>query len=746
MQQRIRWLSLAVLAVACLSAPVSGQAADPLYIRQWLGVGNWADLAADRQVLDSGDLPFEGRMTRGRLWTVVTARDDGFVDLNVLGPTSPETALAHVYLFSDQEKPYRLLIGCDDRARVYLNGKLIGQAKRAGAWKPDQETLNLTLAKGWNRLLIRVESEAALFGFSARVTLPDGRPATLKTSVPVPPELADEPQLKKPLSAEDVSELLELLDSRINAAAYQAGRMVRTWEEEGPALHRGYAAARTCARAYVESLHLVLATLPAARNEKDEAARREKAEQARQQLLAAAVAGPQPLVERTRAFLDQARRGERLWEMVRFAATTAHQAGRQAAEVDQALVAARSLLTAVAAEYLRPSLLDERTLACRTAEVTVQLSAREDGSPLSEAEISVEQLSHEFVFGGNLFAWGQFPNQEDEKRYREQFVRLFNAAVVPMYWSLTEPAEGRLDYTRDTRGLPGPELIIQWCRSRGLRVEAGPILAGGIFPAWLSGKSPDDLAKLVEAHVRETVGRFKGQVDVWDLCNDSYPTLSVGRLRLPVSYVVAWARQADPQAGLRLSHTAPHAIITAWQLNARQPFGLTGVQWNARQEGGAWSMLETESQLDRLRTNKCPTWIGRVMIPGAARDEELQARQVEAFYRTAFAHPAVRGVTWWDLSDRFAQGGAPGGLLRKDLTPKPAYQVLDRLINGQWRTRTQGLADGRGKFTFRGYFGRYRLRAVLSDGLPAVWEFDLSSDGPRDIELTYPPPPPAESK
>jgi hypothetical protein len=741
MRRVILGLFRATILAVCFGLPAAGQTAEtPLHIRQWLGVGNWANLAPDRQVVASGDLAFEGCMTMGRLWTVVGARQDGFVDLNVLGPTGNETALAHVYLFSEETKEYRLLLGCDDTAVVFLNGKKAGEAKSSGSWKADQETLKITLAKGWNRLLVRVWSESGQFGFSARLTLPDGRPVALKTSTDVPKDLAEDRQLKRQLRAEDVSELLELLEARVNSTAFQAGRLVRSWDEEGPALDRGYETARARARSYVETLRQVLEALPAAKDEKAEAARRQRAEAARNALLSAAEAGPRQLVDRTQAFLDQARRAERLWDMVRFAAITAYEAGRQAADVDQTLVTARSLLTAVAAEYLRSPLLDERILANRTAEFTLRLIDRETGRPLDEAEVTAEQLGHEFAFGGNLFAWGQFPDPEDERRYREQFARLFNTAVVPMYWSLIEPVEGQADYTRDRHGLPGPELIIHWCRSQGLRVEASPIVAAGLYPPWLADKSPEDTRRLVEAHLRETVDRFRGQVNVWEPGSEAAPSFTINRQKLLVSQMVSWVRDADGQAEVHLSHSAPHALLTAWQAHGKEPFGLTGVQWNVRQARGAMSMADFESQLDRFRSYKCPVWLNRVMIPGPARSEQLQAEQVEMFYRTAFAHPMVRGITWWDLSDRFAQAGAPGGLLRADLSPKPAYHVLDRLINKQWRTPARGTADERGSFTFRAYFGRYRLRISPADGNPpAVWDLDLSSDGPRTLELTYPP-------
>ncbi len=70
----------------------------------------------------------------------------------------------------------------------------------------------------------------------------------------------------------------------------------------------------------------------------------------------------------------------------------------------------------------------------------------------------------------------------------------------------------------------------------------------------------------------------------------------------------------------------------------------------------------------------------------------------------------MRGITWWDLCDE-GSWLPGGGLLRKDMTPKPAYDALRRLIRETWHTRTEGKTDAEGRLTFRGFFGRYMLVA-----------------------------------
>ena len=97
--------------------------------------------------------------------------------------------------------------------------------------------------------------------------------------------------------------------------------------------------------------------------------------------------------------------------------------------------------------------------------------------------------------------------------------------------------------------------------------------------------------------------------------------------------------------------------------------------------------------------------------PTTPEGEERQAREVVLHYKTLLAHPAVQGITWWDLSD----GGwlnAPAGLLRRDQSCKPAYTELLKLVKGEWwYPPTRLTTDANGQFTFNGFLGEYELSA-----------------------------------
>ena len=56
-----------------------------------------------------------------------------------------------------------------------------------------------------------------------------------------------------------------------------------------------------------------------------------------------------------------------------------------------------------------------------------------DGAPLANATVRIEQTRHTFLFGANIFMLGGFPTPEENRRYEETYLRLFNYATVPFY-------------------------------------------------------------------------------------------------------------------------------------------------------------------------------------------------------------------------------------------------------------------------------------------------------------------------
>ena len=119
------------------------------------------------------------------------------------------------------------------------------------------------------------------------------------------------------------------------------------------------------------------------------------------------------------------------------------------------------------------------------------------------------------------------------------------------------------------------------------------------------------------------------------------------------------------------------------------------------------------ARLDMMAKTGKPIHVSEVTISATGtepRDRQIQAILARNIYRCWFAHPATMGVTWWNTVDGGGVSGEPlvSGLFTRDLQRKPAYEALDELINGEWRTSVKlPVADG--KVAFRGFRGDYRL-------------------------------------
>ena len=122
------------------------------------------------------------------------------------------------------------------------------------------------------------------------------------------------------------------------------------------------------------------------------------------------------------------------------------------------------------------------------------------------AEVKVKQVSHDFVFGANIFNFNQLGTIERNRKYKELFGSLFNSATVAFYWKKFEMEPNRPRYREeywDTEEYwnqvkepntephwrrPAPDPIIDFLESKGIKIHGHPIIWGITswhHPEWL---------------------------------------------------------------------------------------------------------------------------------------------------------------------------------------------------------------------------------------------------------------------
>ena len=138
--------------------------------------------------------------------------------------------------------------------------------------------------------------------------------------------------------------------------------------------------------------------------------------------------------------------------------------------------------------------------------------------------------------------------------------------------------------------------------------------------------------------------------------------------------------------------------------------------------------------MDLYTTLGKPLQITEVTVPAYSwepEDEQLQAEILEQLYTLWFSHPGVEQIIYWNMVDGYAHLWDPdpvkirasqgdmtlgenyyyGGLLRFDMTPKPAYFAIRRLFEEVWHTELSLRSDELGNAHFRGFYGDYEISA-----------------------------------
>jgi endo-1,4-beta-xylanase len=390
----------------------------------------------------------------------------------------------------------------------------------------------------------------------------------------------------------------------------------------------------------------------------------------------------------------------------------------------------RSQLTLTAREK---QLLDgaaERINQYRKGNSTIYV-VDSDGKPLSNAIINVEMLNHDFLFGCNSFRIDRCGSDKLDKAYEDAFAGLFNYATLPFYWS----GYGNIRGGRDIDGL---KYIAEWAQAHNIKTKGHPLVwASHMVPDRLPGDI-NKLDKVVEEHITDVTKEFDGLIDFWDVINEPVVASSVDnpigkwtKTHTPATstaMALDWAHNASPGASMLVNDyrtdDAFHQILGDAKAEGGE-FNAVGLQ--SHMHKGTWPLDKVWDVCEKFSDFGVPIHFTEVTVLSGAlktdddwssfhsgwkttdEGEAIQANYVEALYTLLFSNPSVEAITWWELSDLGDSQGAPSGLLRKDMSPKPAYDRLKNLIHEQWWTRTNLLTDPQGTANWQGFYGEYSI-------------------------------------
>jgi GH35 family endo-1,4-beta-xylanase len=203
-----------------------------------------------------------------------------------------------------------------------------------------------------------------------------------------------------------------------------------------------------------------------------------------------------------------------------------------------------------------------------------------EGAP-ADAEVKIEQLTHDFIFGAHIFNFDQLGTPERNRRYKELYGTLFNSATIAFYWKKFELEPGQPRFraeARDTEAYwnsaedpkgethwrrPASDPVVAFCESKGIRLHGHTIVWGNrrwqhpdwlwerycpadekakilelgkdglakLTPAQIAELAPvytKELQRLFEKRLTELAGHYKGRLHSWDVVNESATDFSRG--------------------------------------------------------------------------------------------------------------------------------------------------------------------------------------------------------------------------
>ena len=395
-------------------------------------------------------------------------------------------------------------------------------------------------------------------------------------------------------------------------------------------------------------------------------------------------------------------------------------------------------------------------LSHRKASKTIKVTDV-NGVPVRNARLKLTQKSHEFLFGcgGFDFVALMDPKLEDKREFikdlTDKWLKIYNYATLPFYLGTYEPEEGKPE-TKNRMD------AAKYLKDRGVTVKGHPLVWHTVCADWLMAYDNRTILEKLLARIDRDVTDFKGVIDKWDVINevvimpvfDKYDNAvtrickEYGRVPL-VKAVFDEAHKMNPQAELLLNDfntSSKYEDLIAECLDAGVPISTIGIQSHQHQK--YWGPDKICDVLERFSIFGLPIHFtentltsGDYLVPEELEDlndfqvtaeewpstpkgEERQMRQMEEMYRILFEHPQVKAITGWDFTDGMWLN-APSGVVRRDGSVKPSYELLDHLINHEWHTDEQVVTDSEGNVTVTGFKGGYEL-------IPEDTSITLSAD------------------
>ncbi|CAH1794032.1 unnamed protein product, partial [Owenia fusiformis] len=361
----------------------------------------------------------------------------------------------------------------------------------------------------------------------------------------------------------------------------------------------------------------------------------------------------------------------------------------------------------------------------------------------------VRQLSHDFKLGvyvaekiinaSNNYA----PDFKD--RYRDYVYDNFNSATPALRfrWSKVEPTQDELDWKNS-------DPAMYTLKENGMNIYGQPVFENDDrrWPRWVKNMDSEELVKAMNKRANDLIGRYKGSVDQWVVCEDTlsrkgdFETYTKNPDILTKMF--DFARAADEDATLLLSN---NDVVRMSYLSSAMVH-----QINRLKDAGHSPHIDVQCQFDDdypvepikimtrlniLAEADVPIWVSQLHVQ---RDDVIKrADDLENFLRVAFAHPKVEGITlngFWD--EKVVQ---PDTSLvdTNEFNKNEAGWTVSRLFEKEWRTdgyvTLPELFKRVQSTDFRAFYGDYEMDVIVDGEVVETRGFSVHKDVSTEVNV-----------
>ncbi|MDV3347094.1 endo-1,4-beta-xylanase [Leptothoe sp. LEGE 181152] len=288
---------------------------------------------------------------------------------------------------------------------------------------------------------------------------------------------------------------------------------------------------------------------------------------------------------------------------------------------------------------------------------------------------------------------------KSDSRYRETIAKEFNSitAEYEMKFRFLQPERGRFDFSQS-------DALVNFASKNNMDLRGHTLVWHKEIPKWIENGnwSRRELLGILENHIKTVVGRYKGEIPVWDVVNEavnedgtlrnSFWLKEIGPEYIELAF--KWAHEADPNATLiyndyrnsevNRKSNGIYRLVSDLKADG-VPIDGVGFQMHMPEEDprNFKSVADNMRRLGALGLEVQVTEADvRIRKPASQAEVRNQAAIYEQIVETCLEADNCSSVTLWGFTDRYSwipgffKGFGDAHIFDENYKPKLAYEGL----------------------------------------------------------------------